>query len=74
VQSVPDLQATSQPDPTVEPEHGTLLRLAGAYTRQALQFPDELRQLRALVAELMLELRMQDARIAALERRNGGRP
>jgi len=53
-----------------------LLELAGAYTRQALAFPDELAMLRGTVAELLLEnaaLRYQldqlTGRVQALERR-----
>ncbi len=55
-----------------------LLELAGTYTRQALAFPEQLQQLRATLAELLLEnaaLRWQLDRLAgrvdALERRAG---
>jgi hypothetical protein len=58
----------------------SLLELAGAYTRQALAFPDELAMLRSTVAELLLEnavLRWQldqlTGRVQALERRAGRR-
>jgi hypothetical protein len=57
-----------QPDPTVEPEHGTLLRLAGQYVRESLDFPGELATLRTLVAELLFEQAMLRARIERLER------
>jgi hypothetical protein len=53
-----------------------LLELAGAYTRQALAFPEELAMLRGTLAELLLEnaaLRYQldrlSGRVQALERR-----
>jgi regulator of replication initiation timing len=54
----------------------TLLELAAAYTRQALEVPDELERLRALMAEtlfenamLRLELRQLGARVERLEKR-----
>jgi regulator of replication initiation timing len=53
-----------------------LLELAGVYTRQALQFPDDVKHVRTICAELLLEnamLRLDVAdlreRIEALERR-----
>lgn len=57
----------------------TLLELAGACTRQALAFPDDLRNLRTITAELLLEnamLRLDvqhlTDRVETLERRTGG--
>ncbi len=54
----------------------TLLELASAYTREALEVPEELERLRALMAEqlfevamLRLELRQLGARVERLEKR-----
>ena len=58
----------------------TLLELAGTYTRQALAFPDDVKHVRTICAELLLEnamLRLDVAdlrgRVEALERRLEGR-
>ncbi len=57
-----------------------LLELAGTYTRQALAFPDDVKHVRTICAELLLEnamLRLDVAdlrgRVEALERRLEGR-
>jgi hypothetical protein len=46
-----------------------LLELAGGYVRQALALPDEVATLRALTAELLLEVGMLRLEVDALKRR-----
>jgi hypothetical protein len=62
---------TSEPSLPDMPDVGArLLELAGAYTRQALAFPDELAIMRTLLAEAMFEIGVLRARVERLEARS----